>query len=278
MFTATRAIACVLLIITAAGASAHDLFVSFPRNTLGKANARTAIVSNGTFRESAGALPRDRVRDASLHQAGAVTPLDLARWKVVGTQSQLTIHPPTRGTYLLGISTMTTSSTRTAVEFAEYLKLEDLPDILATYDAAKYPRGVTYNYTKHARAIGQAGKLLTQDYAASLGYPLEIRLQRNPASAKVGERVMFQVLHKGVPVPDLRVYVGSGAHVPPKGVHDSATVLRTDANGRGGFELAAAGTWYIHTNRMVPSEQNGVDFVSDRASLTFDIAPGGRLR
>lgn len=278
MFTATRAAACVLLVMAAGGASAHDLFVSFAKDASGKAHARTAIISNGTFHESAGAFPRDRVRDASLHQAGARTQLDLASWKVVGKQSHLTIHPPNRGTYLLGVSTMTSSSTRTAVEFAEYLKLEDLPDILATYDAAKYPQGVTYNYTKHARAIGQAGKVLTQDYAASLGYPLEIRLQRNPASAKVGERVMFQVLHRSVPVPDLRVYVGSGAHVPPKGGHDSATVVRTDANGRAGFELTAGGSWYIHTNRMVPSEQKGVDFVSDRASLTFEIAPRGRLR
>lgn len=278
MFTATRAVACVLLMTAAGGASAHDLFVSFPRGTFGRALERTAIISNGTFHESAAAFPRDRVRDASVHQAGARTALDLASWKVVGKQSQLTIHPPSRGTYLVGVSTMTSSSTRTAVEFAEYLELEDLPDILATYDAAKYPQGVTYNYTKHARAIGQAGKVLTQDYAASLGYPLEIRLQRNPASAKVGERVMFQVLHRNMPVPDLRVYVGSGAHVPSKGGHDTATLVRTDANGRGGLELTAAGTWYIHTNRMVPSEENGVDFVSDRASLTFDIASRGRLR
>ncbi len=278
MFTATRALACVLLMTAAGGARSHDLFVSFPRNTMGKAHELTAIISNGTFHESADAFPRDRVRDASLHQAGEKTQLDLAGWKAAGKQSQLTIHPPARGTYLVGVSTMTSSSTRTAVEFAEYLKLEELPDILATYDAAKYPQGVTYNYTKHALAIGQVGKVLTQDYSASLGYPLEIRLQRNPGSAKVGERVMFQVLHKSVPVPDLRVYVGSGAHVPPKSGHDRATVVRTDANGRGGFELTADGTWYIHTNRMVPSDQNGVDFVSDRASLTFDIAQRGRRR
>ena len=33
-----------------------------------------------------------------------------------------------------------------------------------------------------------------------------------------------------------------------------------------------AGTWFIHTNRMVPSKTKGADFVSDRASLTFNIA------
>ena len=32
-----------------------------------------------------------------------------------------------------------------------------------------------------------------------------------------------------------------------------------------------AGTWFIHTNRMVPSKTRGADLVPDRASLTFNI-------
>ncbi|MBD4660015.1 DUF4198 domain-containing protein, partial [Xanthomonas citri pv. citri] len=78
---------------------------------------------------------------------------------------------------------------------------------LATYDASKFPKGVTYSYTKHARAIGQVGTKLTDDFAASLGYPLEIRLTRNPGSVKVGDQLSFQVLQQGTPVPNLRVYV-----------------------------------------------------------------------
>ncbi len=276
MFTATKAATFALFMVAAGGAGAHDLFVSFAKDSSGPKHMRTAVVSNGTFHESAGAVTRERLRDVSVHHAGARLKPDLAGWKVVGKQSQLSISTPTRGTYLLGVSTMTSSSTRAAVEFAEYLKLEDLPDVLSTYDASKYPQGVTYNYTKHARAIGQAGTVLTKDYAASLGYPLEIQLERNPASVKVGDRVEFQVLHKGVPAPDLRVQVGSPAIGSLKGAHVTPAEVRTDADGRAGFEVTAAGTWYIHTNRMVPSEQKGVDFVSDRASLTFDIASRGR--
>ena len=89
------------------------------------------------------------------------------------------MHPAGEGTYLLGVSTMASTSTRTASEFGKYLELEDLPDTLATYDASKFPKGVTYSYTKHARTIGQVGTKLTDDFAASLGYPLEIRLARN---------------------------------------------------------------------------------------------------
>ena len=117
------------------------------------------------------------------------------------------------------------------------------------------------------------GTKLTDDFAASLGYPLEIRLARNPGSVKVGEQLSFQVLQQGTPVPNLRVYVGHRADAPVKGGHGSATLLRTDAQGQASFQVTTAKTWYIHTNHMVPSTQKGLDFVSDRASLSFEISP-----
>lgn len=277
MLKTKQAVMGLVLMVVAGAAPAHDLFVSFAKTATGKAH-RSAVVSNGTFHESAGAVPRDRLRDVSMHQGGKKITPDLASWTVDGKQSRLTVHPPTRGTYLLGVSTMASSSTRSASEFADYLKIEDLPDTLATYDPAKFPNGVTYSYTKHARAIGQAGKALTNDFAGSLGYPLEIRLQRNPGSLKVGEQVSFQVLHMGTPVPGLRVYVGSSAHVPAKGSHHADTLVRTDQNGSATFKVTGAGTWYVYTNRMVPSDRKGADFVSDRASLTFDIAGPAKPR
>lgn len=273
MSNPSRFAAFLSLLMLAGAASAHDLFVILAKDSPGKPMERAVVIKNGTFHESAGAFPRDRVRDAAMHHRGQKSPVDLSSWNVAGNESRLHVHPPAQGTFLLGVSTMTSSSTRTAAEFADYLKLEDLPDVLATYDASKYPRGVTYSYSKHARAIGQSGKTLTDDYAVSLGFPLEIRLQRNPATLKVGERVTFQVLHQGAPAPGLRVLVGSDAHVPKTGQHDAETVVRTDARGEGAFQVTNAGTWYIHTNRMVPSSQRGADFVSDRASLTFAVRP-----
>lgn len=267
----TQLSAALLLFAVAGSASAHDLFVSFSKPSTVAGQVNTAVVNNGTFDESAGAVTRARLHDVSLRQSGAKATPDLTSWKEVGKQSQLTVHPAGDGTYVLGVSTIASTSTRTASEFGKYLELEDLPDTLATYDASKFPKGVTYSYTKHARAIGQAGATLTDDYAASLGYPLEIRLARNPGTVRVGEQLSFQILQQGTPVPNLRVYVGHRADAPAKGGHGSVTLLRTDAQGQASFPITAAKTWYIHTNHMVPSTQNGVDFVSDRASLSFDI-------
>ena len=263
--------AALLLFAAACNAGSHDLFVSFSKPGTAAGEANTALVNNGTFDESAGAVTRARLQDVSLRQGGAKAVPDLASWKEVGKQSQLIVRPASEGTYMLGVSTMASTSTRTASEFGKYLELEDLPDTLATYDASKFPKGVTYSYTKHARAIGQAGAVLTDDYAASLGYSLEIRLARNPGSVKVGEQLSFQVLQQGTPAPNLRVYVGHRADAPAKGGHGSTALLRTDSQGQASFPVTAAKTWYIHTNHMVPSTQDGVDFVSDRASLSFDI-------
>jgi uncharacterized GH25 family protein len=268
----TQLSAALLLFAVAGSAGAHDLFVSFTKPHTAAGQDNTALVNNGTFDESAGAVTRARLQDVSLQQAGAKSAPPLASWKEVGKQSQLTLRQVAQGTYLLGVSTMTSTSTRSASEFGKYLELEDLPDTLATYDASKFPKGVTYSYTKHARAVGQAGNTLTDDYAASLGYPLEIRLARNPGSVKVGEELSFQVLQQGVPVPNLRVYVGHRAETPGKGGHGSATLLRTNAQGQASFKVTTAKTWYIHTNHMVPSTQKGLDFVSDRASLSFEIS------
>lgn len=270
MKTVLNAAAAVLLLAAAATADAHELFITLKPAPSGS-REQVVVVNNGTFHQSAAVVRKDRIRDLTLHQGGVASKPELTTWTEEGDQSRLTIKPGATGTFMVGLSSKRSSSTRTAKEFAEYLAIEDLPDTLATFDASKYPKGVTYGYMKHARAIGQAGSDLTGDFAATLGYPLEIRLDRNPGSVHVGERITLQLLHEGVPVPGLRVYVGAAAHAPAAGGHDGATLMRTDAKGQASFEVTTPGTWYIHANRMVPSTEAGFDFLSDRASLTFDI-------
>lgn len=77
MFRAAQIAACVLLASAVGGANAHDLFVSFAEGATAKGHG-TAIVSNGTFHESAGAVKRERLKDVALHQAGKKTKPDLS--------------------------------------------------------------------------------------------------------------------------------------------------------------------------------------------------------
>ncbi|MCL6713196.1 DUF4198 domain-containing protein [Pseudoxanthomonas sp. z9] len=263
--------ACLALAIVGAGpVHSHDLFVAFPDSPVKPGEAVSAHVNNGTFEESAGPVTPSRLRDVTFLQAGQRSHPDAARWKAEGKQSRLSLTPATAGTAMLGVSTQPTVSERSASEFATYLKLEDLPDTLASYDPARYPKGVRYAYAKHARAILQSGEARTDDYADSLDYPLEIRLSRHPATVAPGERLGFEVLYRGKPVSGLRVHVGRGTEAAG-GPAPPAQLLRTDAQGRGEFEVTKAAIWYIHTNRMEPTTEDGLDFISDRASLTFHV-------
>ncbi len=263
--------ACLgLAMAGAAPVHSHDLFVVFPHAPVKPGEAVSAYVNNGTFEESAGPVTPSGLRDVTFLQAGQRSHPDAAQWTTEGKQSRLNLEPAVAGTALLGVSTRPTVSERGASEFATYLKLEDLPDTLASYDPARYPKGVRYAYAKHARALLQSGEVQTDDYAASLDYPLEIRLSRHPGTVAPGQRLGFEVLYRGQPVAGLRVHVGRGADttggpVPP------AQLLRTDAQGRGEFDVSGPAVWYIHTNRMEPTTEEGLDFISDRASLTFHI-------
>lgn len=260
-------------VIGVAPAQAHDLFAFFPQSPVKPGESVTAHVNNGTFAQSAGPLTPSRLRDVTFMQGGQRVHPDASQWTVEGKQSRLTLRGDAPGTAMLGVSTQPTVSERGASDFATYLELEDLPDMLAGYDPARYPKGVRYAYAKHARAILQKGELATGDYAHSLDYPLEIRLLRHPIEVRSGERLGFEVLHRGQPVANLRVYVGHGAGAAGE-PEPPAQLLRTDAQGHAEFEVTAPALWYIHTNRMVESDEDGLDFVSDRASLTFRIGSG----
>lgn len=263
--------ACLgVAIVGAAPVHSHDLFVTAAHSPVTPGEPVKFHANNGTFEQSAGPLTPSRLRDVSFVLAGKRSHPDATQWKTEGKRSQLILRPDAAGTAMLGVSTQPTVSERSAGEFATYLKLEDLPDTLAGYDPAKYPKGVRYAYAKHARAILQSGEARTDDYAGSLDYPLEIRLSRHPAQVQPGQRLGFEILHRGQPVPGLRVHVGrdagaAGGTAPP------ARLLRTDARGRGEFEVTGPAIWYIHTNHMVESSEDGLDFISDRASLTFHI-------
>lgn len=220
------------------------------------------------------------IRSASTRKWGCcVPPSDVRRelakgWVDVGKQSELSIRTTAEaGTYIVGISTEYAVSERSAADFATYLQLEGIPDLLAKYDESAYPKGVRYRYSKHARAIFQVGDTPTTGHSSSLGYPTEIVLMSNPSELEAGETVSFKAVYKGAALANQLVSVGHGlAHIRAA-THSpsSSQELRTDQNGMARFVITRPAIWYIHLNRMEKSHTPGFDFESDRASLTFQV-------
>jgi uncharacterized GH25 family protein len=55
--------------------------------------------------------------------------------------------------------------------------------------------------------------------------------------------------------------------------HDAREAVNTftDADGIAHISLSAAGRWYIRTIHMLPTDEEGVDYISEWATVTFEI-------
>lgn len=101
------------------------------------------------------------------------------------------------------------------------------------------------------------------------GLPLEIVLQPLDR-AEAGQTARVQVLLDGKPLADTRVVAVSQAAV--KADPDSATVLRTDAEGYASFELDHAGPWMVTSLHMFRTDdREDAQWRSYWASLTFGV-------
>lgn len=126
-------------------------------------------------------------------------------------------------------------------------------------------------YTKHAKAIIQVGNALTSNVTEPTGQTIEIIPQRNPAEVKKGEELEFLVLLNNAPLTNQSVMAGRG-----KGAFEKAenlfAVYKTDNAGRFSLPITDNGNWWANAIWITPqTTQDDVDFVSEWASLTFEI-------
>lgn len=261
------------LLSIAGEALGHELFLKTDSYYVQPNSKTTLTLLNGTFEESAGPVARNRMRDVSISGPSGTMHPDPKGWVDADKQTHLTILLSAQGSHVAGVSTEYAASEQTADGFAEYLKLEGIPDLLPQYDRSAYPKGVRYRYAKHARAIFQVGDTSDDGYSKSLNYASEIVLSTNPAHLRAGDAVRFRALYRGAALANQLVHVGHGG-ARNRSSSDPAAVsqeLRTDKDGLAQFVVTQPGVWYIHLNRMEKSETPGFDFESDRASLTFEV-------
>ena len=81
------------------------------------------------------------------------------------------------------------------------------------------------------------------------------------------------VLAEGKPVAGQLVYASyAGFHShDDSGSHREAATLRSDEKGVVPVEISRSGRWYLRLIRMLPSGDEGVDYESNWATLTFEV-------
>jgi hypothetical protein len=262
-------VAAVLgILLLAATAFAHDLFLRLDRYFVPPNTPVSIRVLNGTFVKSEGSVARDRLREITLASGGSTQRLDHALWSDSSkTTSTLSLQTRAAGTYVVGASVSPRLIELSAKDFNEYLEHDGIPDVLAARRRnGELTKPARERYHKHVKAILQVGDARSADFGARFGYPAELVPLSNPYEARVGGTIAFRSFVDGAAAARQWVVAGSDpgtGRIAERGYRaDSAGVVRVPITRRG--------QWYVKFIHMVPV-QDSVDYESKWASLTFEV-------
>ena len=279
--------AAVALILVAAIADAHDLFLR-PSDFIVRPNASVHVrVLNGTFTTSEAPVARSRLYDLSVAGPEGIAHPDTTGWTLstgAGTspaaESAWHVELGRSGTYLLGASVRPSTIALTGAQFNEYLQEDGLPDVLAARrKAGELGEPARERYSKHVKALVRAESSRTRGadagadtaYRSVLGYVAELIPLEDPYSLHPGGVLHVRALVDGAPVSNQVVLAGgrtsAGVPIPERAV-------RTGADGVAAIALRGSGTWYVKFIQMsaVPaSARDSVNYESKWATLTFAL-------
>jgi uncharacterized GH25 family protein len=259
-----------LLLLSAAVAAAHDMFVQPARFYVAE-NANVLVrILNGTFSKSENSITRDRLADVSVVSPDGRQRIDTAAWSAAGDTSTFTLRTTGAGTYVAGTSTKPTVIALTAKEFNEYLREDGIPDALAARRrAGELDRPARERYSKHVKALLQVGSARSQHYATALGYPAELIPIENPYSLRPGRVLPVRTLVDGRPTANQYVLTGGRT---PSGARIAQRSTRSDTDGIARIPVRARGTWYVKFINMRKLDgDTAADYESKWATLTFQV-------
>jgi uncharacterized GH25 family protein len=261
--------------LAAQAALAHDMFLVVDDHDLPVESEVTIALYNGTFDKSENSIDRDRMIDVSVVDgSGAVSHPEAGQWRDQNDMSLLTFSTGAAGTYVVGVSTHARNIELSGEDFNEYLKHDGVLDVLAARkEAGILGSEATERYSKHVKTIVSVGEPSGSSWQRALGYPIEIVPSSDPSKLCPGDNLEFQVLADGAPVAGQLVYAShAGFHGHSEdGSHSEASSTRTDDAGTASVEVDTAGRWYLRLIRMLEVDEEGVDYESNWATLTFEV-------
>jgi len=266
-------LAIVVLAVTPAWG--HDLFLVAADHDFEVGEEITLALYNGTFETSENTIDRERMIDVTvIDGAGEATHPPADQWRDDGKVTVLEFEAGTPGTHVVGVSTESRIIELTAEEFNEYLVHDGVLDVIeARRRDGTADRPAAERYSKHVKTILQVGGVTKAGFGHRFGYPVEIVPLSNPGSLTAGGTLEVLVLAEGAPVADQLLYASyAGFHVhDERGGHREAASVRTGDNGVAKIEIDRSGRWYVRLIRMLPVDEEGVDYESNWATLTFEV-------
>ncbi len=264
------AIAFCVIAVAAGVARAHDLFFRADSFVVAPNSIVRLRALSGTFSQSENSVSRDRLRDLSVVSAAGRSHPDTMQWSATGDTSVLSVRVGPAGTYVVGASLLPREITLKAKEFNGYLADDGIPDVLASRRKKnELNKDATERYSKHIKALVQAGSATTGDFSAVLDYPAEIVPLDNPYSLSRGSMLRVRALVDGKAVANQMIVAGGRSS---SGARFREQRVRTNASGVARVQLAGKGQWYVKFIRMVPfTGPEKIDYESKWATLTFEL-------
>jgi hypothetical protein len=250
------------------------MFLVMPDHEFPPGASVTVSLYNGTFTKSENTIDRERMTDVTVVDGeGNVTHPGVDQWREEGEVTILEFSAGAAGTHVVGVSTKPNMIELSAADFNEYLEHDGVLDVLeARREGGSLGAAARERYSKHVKTILQVGDEMTGTWKHRLGYPVEFVPLANPSQLCAGDALEFEVLAQGEPLPGqlfCASYEGFEGH-DAGGSHREAISGRTDAAGVGRIELERLGRWYLRLIRMVESPEDGVEYESNWATLTFE--------
>ena len=271
-----------LFLLFAATLEAHDLFLRLDSFFVRPESTIVIRVLNGTFSKSENAITRDRLRDISVVGSTGWSHLDTTAWEAAGDTSRFNVRIGKAGTYVVGASTLPREITLEAKDFNAYLADDGIPDVLtARRRNSELGKSATERYSKHVKALIQAGDAKSEGFNTILGYPAELVPLNNPYLATPGALLRVRALVDGKPVANQLVVAGGRQR---RGGRLAERRTRTDANGVARIRISERGHWFVKFINMVhftgdrsshpagtPAGSPAPDYESKWATLTFEV-------
>lgn len=260
----------VLLVSISVFISSHDMFLIMDSYILEPETDYTLSLYNGTFQKSENAVVFDRMVDmTAIGPEELIMNQDISKWKEDGNKMIFDFKTKRSGTYVIGLSTKPKMIELSSTDFDEYLEHDGVMDVLEARKANPSPDAVNEKYSKHVKALIQVGGRISDSHENSIGYPAEFVLENNPYDLKIGKTLDVQLLSNNEPVEEYLVYAG----YMYKGImHTDIFKERTGKKGKFKVPIESPGLWYLRTIIMKESDEDGVDYESNWATLTFEIA------
>lgn len=263
----TRKLAIQLLACAAltASALAHDTWLIPDQFNVAPKSTVTLDMTSGMEFPKLDVGPKpERVESAKCRLAGRT--FDITDKAAAPNSLQFKAELPEPGVATFWVKLPPKALELKPEEVKEYLDEVDAPESLRKQWAEMKEQRWRESYSKLPKTFARVGDPQSdRSWAEPVGLFLEVVPEKDPTTLRAGDEFPVRVLKDGQPFADFSINaVSAGA--------GKGETRKTDSAGRVAFKLERAGRWLFRGTDIRRSNKPDVDWESDFATLTLEVA------